>query len=270
MPSYYSVVQYVPDPISDERVNVGILVFGDGRIRSRFLANWRRVSLFGGEDVTFIRELAERASVWTPEELELPGLEQGMRLDEGKVSRLLGRWENSIQFTEPRTSTLSPEELLDEVGARMLKQPERMRRGFRDRRVAASLARRTLRQALEEAVGETWGRLYRQNEPVAGNLDEHVFDVALANGTPILAAQGLSFEGPHTRMLEKEVDSTAWAVTDVRERDPKMRLAVVVLPPKSKSKTYERARRIFDGLQASVVQEDEADSWARLAVSGVS
>jgi hypothetical protein len=68
-------------------------------------------------------------------------------------------------------------------------------------------------------------------------------------------------------MLEKEVDSTAWALTNVRKRDPKLRLGVVVLPPKTKSMTYERSRHIFDGLHAERCARDDADSWARQAVT---
>jgi Protein of unknown function (DUF3037) len=58
MPGYYSVVQYLPDPVTDERVNIGVITYGDGGIRCRFLRTWTRVRMFGGEDVSFLREFA--------------------------------------------------------------------------------------------------------------------------------------------------------------------------------------------------------------------
>ncbi len=37
MASFYSVVQYVPDAVRDERINIGVLTFGDGRVRHLFV-----------------------------------------------------------------------------------------------------------------------------------------------------------------------------------------------------------------------------------------
>ena len=42
MTSYYSVVQYVPNPMSGERVNVGVIAFDGHAVRTRFLRNWTR------------------------------------------------------------------------------------------------------------------------------------------------------------------------------------------------------------------------------------
>jgi hypothetical protein len=44
MVCYYTIVQYYPDPIADERINIGVMVFGDDQVRSRFpsgCAIWR-------------------------------------------------------------------------------------------------------------------------------------------------------------------------------------------------------------------------------------
>lgn len=36
MVSRYSVIQYVPDPIADERMNVGVVVFNDDTVLCTF------------------------------------------------------------------------------------------------------------------------------------------------------------------------------------------------------------------------------------------
>ena len=61
MPAFYSIVQYVPDPVIDERINVGVIVFGEGRVMSRFVDNWRRVRNFGSEGIAFLRKFADQA-----------------------------------------------------------------------------------------------------------------------------------------------------------------------------------------------------------------
>ena len=35
MAAYYTVVQYVPDPVADERINVGVVGFARGRVLVR-------------------------------------------------------------------------------------------------------------------------------------------------------------------------------------------------------------------------------------------
>jgi Protein of unknown function (DUF3037) len=36
MASKYSVIQYVPDPIADERINIGVIAFDNQNIRTLF------------------------------------------------------------------------------------------------------------------------------------------------------------------------------------------------------------------------------------------
>ena len=106
MVSYYTVVQYYPDPIADERINIGVIVFGDGQLRSHFLQDWRRVEQFGGEDISFLHDFARRTEAW----------------DETTLKDCMGRWKRSIQFREPLPSLLEPENLLDEMARLFLRE----------------------------------------------------------------------------------------------------------------------------------------------------
>lgn len=261
MSAYYTVVQYVPDPVTEERVNIGVIAFAGDDVRARFVRDWRRVRQFGGEDVSFLRDLAKRAAEWSATEMQLPGLGESVRLDEDGVRAIAVRWINSVQFTEPRGSLLDAKELLEDMAARYLRRPGG-KRAFRDRRAAASLVRTRIEAALKERRIDSWKALLKKNYVLKGNLDEHKFDVAAGNGQLVFAAHGLSFEGPVTREQEREIAETAWAVDDVRARLPKVPLSVVALPPKTASKTFDRARHVFGGLGAQVVTEDEVDDWA--------
>ena len=51
MATFYSVIQFVPDPVADERMNAGVVVFGNGRILVRFVENWGRLQRFSNQDV---------------------------------------------------------------------------------------------------------------------------------------------------------------------------------------------------------------------------
>jgi len=57
--------------------------------------------------------------------------------------------------------------------------------------------------------------------------------VGAGNGRPFFAARALSFEASEeSKVLTREIEATAWAVSDVRREDEALPLAVVVLPPK--------------------------------------
>lgn len=269
MPSYYTVIQYMPDPVAGECVNIGVIVFGEGVVRSRFLRDWHRVQHFGDDDIGFLKDLARRASAWSRPDAPLPCFGTDIRLDEGGIRSIAGRWMNSIQFSEPRASLLAPDRLLIDIAPRFLREPMRVQRGFRDHRAAAGLATRRIRAALTEVAGSESDKLVRTHDAIAGELDEHRFDVAVRNGKLLFAAQGLSFEAPASRELERELGETAWAIADVRNHYPNVPLGVVVLPPKTNVKIFDRATHIFGGLNAEVVLEPHVDEWAERMASSV-
>jgi hypothetical protein len=58
---------------------------------------------------------------------------------------------------------------------------------------------------------------------------KHSFDVVVAN--PFFATQGLSFEVSASRILDLEVDATAFAISDVHAQHHEPPLGVLTLPP---------------------------------------
>src|SRR5271169_1868335 len=108
MASYFSQIQYVPDPITGERINVGIVTVDSAGSKFQFVQDWRRAAAFGGgEDVGFLREFAEEA---------LKTGENWLSLDKlGSASiaaKTLSRWHNKIQFSDPLPSVKNGDELL--------------------------------------------------------------------------------------------------------------------------------------------------------------
>lgn len=123
MVSYYSVVQYVPDPIANERVNIGVIVFGDGRFLSRFLRNWDRVCHFSTRDISSTRNFAKGVEQSTDECERLPPMIRVDPPDETGLRKLAERWMNSIQFTQPRAALRDPDALLASEAKRFLLEP---------------------------------------------------------------------------------------------------------------------------------------------------
>ena len=61
--SSYTVIQYHPDPLAQECLNIGVIAYGGGEIRSHFISDWRRVRQFGGETLNDVMAQIEEEGV---------------------------------------------------------------------------------------------------------------------------------------------------------------------------------------------------------------
>lgn len=99
MSSHYCIIQYVPNPIADERINIGVPVFDEHSVRTRFLQNWERVQSFGlAEDIDGLKDFAGRMEVAAKDGTLF--LADAIRHE--RMTKIARDWCNSIQFTEPR------------------------------------------------------------------------------------------------------------------------------------------------------------------------
>jgi hypothetical protein len=240
-----------------------VIAWRDGRIAARFINDWRRAHSFGGEDIDFLRDFAGRVEEATSRELELPGLTVGPQLDEERLKKIVGTWMHSIQFSEPRVSLKQPDDVVNEMTPVFLRTVRHRARTGQDRRAAVALVAHSIRSTLTRIARKKTGDLVKRNHPIKGKWGRHSFDVVVANGKPLFAAQGLSFQIADSRLLDLETNATAFAISDVRMALPELPLAVLTLPPTRKSALFSQAQRVFHGLDADVVESgEEMDKWA--------
>jgi hypothetical protein len=269
VPSRYVVFQFLPDPLTDERINIGVATLGPEGFYATFLRDWRRVRSFAGMDVRFLNEFADRVAgaadlptLWTDTEAEVAHL----------FDKAPAAWINSIQVTRPRASLRPADKLIDDVARRFLRTSPRQRRG-RDRRWIRAVAYETVLGALESAGFENAEDLVHtkgRKATLQGDIEAHQFDLAVRNDTVVTAALALSFERQSPHDLHRDYSSAAWAIEDVRRSAPEVPLAVVMLPPvKGTSKTYEQARYVFERLDARPVPNDQIDEWATEVAAAV-
>ncbi|MDA0865277.1 MAG: DUF3037 domain-containing protein [Cyanobacteria bacterium] len=266
MVSRYSVIQYVPNPISDERINVGVLAFDDETVQVHFLSSWDRVRYFGQrEDVSILKEFAQQMEEAAGSGLLFPGDQSDPTPKHERLLAVADGWMNSIQFTEPRGSLESVDHLLEKMVQTYL--PEIAHRPKpRDRQFAARLATTHVRNLLKQQLGkDAVKELLRTNYELSGHHKNHKFDVTVANGKPFFAAHGISFE---VQTSEAVMDSLAWMILDVKESMPEFPLAVVALPPRPEVPDHQRLMKLYDSttdtyqeLGAKVLDEAGVDSW---------
>jgi Protein of unknown function (DUF3037) len=255
MTSRYSVIQYIPNLIADERINIGVLVFDDETVRVHFLSRWDRVRCFGiSEDISFLKDFAHRMKQSVENGLLFPGDKPDGLPKHERLIEVSKSWANSIQITEPCGSLENVDALLDDVVQNYLFEPLPKKVKLRDRQAAGQIATSHIKKLLKQRYGDERAKelLRTDYALMGGSKMEHKFDVTVANGSPFFAAHGISFE----------------IQTPEQASQPNFPLAVVALPPKPESLERERLEAIYqqtintyEKYGASVLQEDQVESW---------
>jgi hypothetical protein len=168
-------------------------------------------------------------------------------------------------FTEPFGSLEEVDRLLEDIVHSCLVDIPPQKSNLRDRQAAARLATAKVRKVLKERIGEKARDYLRENHHLRGSRGEHEFDVVVANGSPFLAAHGISFE---VQVQKNLLDSLYWRIGDVKAYTPDFPLAIVSLPPKPDfdaysrlEQTYRETTKIFTELGAKVLDEKNAENW---------
>ncbi|WP_449417649.1 DUF3037 domain-containing protein [Phormidium nigroviride] len=287
MASRYSIIQYVPNPIADERINIGVVAFDDNDVRVQFVNNWGRVRNFGGEDINFLRDFAKRMNKAAEEGLLFPGDRPNDTPKHERLKKIARGWMNSIQFTEPRGALEDVESLLEDIAQTYLVNVESLlediaqtylvnsevnntevsQKTKRNRQDAAIITTSIIKKILlsyndKPAIQE----MLHNDFFVKGSHKEHKFDAVVANGKTYLAAHGISFEVNPPKNLQ---NSISWMISDVKEFDSKLPIGIVALPPKKERQNYEKLNEMYQkniatyrSLGAEVLQENEVQPWA--------
>lgn len=255
MPSHYTVIQYVPDPVTGERINVGVAGYADGLVMTRFLINWARVKALAGRNAATLERI----------EAIFHGV------DQDRLLAMIHDAPNSIQFTAPSGSLRSLEETVEREAQRYLVDAPIVERSVNHGDVVY-YAKSELSAAITRRAGSRAAKsLIRPNLEVPGRFGiNRRFDLGIRNGKPLHAIQALSFSG--SKMPERQIEATAFLAEEVAEKVP---VTVVVAPPMTALATavYENARRTLEAVRARVVTQDEfkgiADNIAEDALAHV-
>lgn len=122
--TFYCILQYVPYPIANERINIEVLVFNDRDIKFQALKNWKRVHNFGKENLDFLYDFVERMHEWNKKGLLFPGDDKLHLSRMERMRELSNSWMNSIQFTQPHPSLASIDKLLMDIVEDFLIEPK--------------------------------------------------------------------------------------------------------------------------------------------------
>jgi DUF3037 family protein len=257
----YSVVQYVPNPLADERINIGVIAWDEQEMSCKFLSNWKRVQSFGHEDIGYVREFVAKTSSALDRNASPDLFGNSPGLDVSQLEKMIGTWHHSIQFTPPRTSVKNPQSLIQDLTPMFLPAPLE-HQVPRSRRTAAKIAAKRLQNAIAQRDPRYVSKILKTNLSLKGACSSHELPVALANGHLLAGVETLSFEIKEHKTLELEFDAVCWTCVDVKEKHRKAQLAVFALGPKRKSELFQKAGKVLRKLEVAFITEGTLGPWA--------
>jgi hypothetical protein len=269
MGTLFTVIQFVPDPVADERLNAGLIVYTDEVVKLHFSHNLKRLERFADtEKVEFFREfqqdLVSRAECGTFSE----------HLSRETLEQMIQKWSSLIQFTRPRGSLLDPEPLLKQITRRFLPADTESEQAANPSagRALRSCVRQMLKDSIRSILGKKSALKVKSNIGVTGSVVEHKFSVGIVNGVPRLAAQVIAFDDKNTQESRlNRIHSTAWTFSEILRQpaDKRPKLAVIIDETSPSRPEFEEARQAFGRLQVEMVPEVDLKSWADKTVEEI-
>ncbi len=285
MKCQYTVIQCVPDPIANERINVGVVVIADTGIVSRFISDWRRVKQFVQGDINYVKDFADhfemlvRKQVLPSDEVQAPlSILRQWTFNQQTLETMVSEWENSIQFTALRPANTDPHILIDKLDAIFLKRPNKPLRQEHGKREAIKFVENSLRSALAPRLSERQiDKLVHTHLATTGKLAKHLkVDVAVKNGHLLAATQAVAFSQNDLNAIDEDVSKALLTLRDIRDLDSSIKVGFAVTPPRigqANRMTIEArlvdARWSCQQLGAAVITHENVDEWSNEVVSRV-
>lgn len=263
---FFSVVTFIPHPIRDERINLGIVVVSEDSTEygCRFSTQVREKLRVLAPDVHFsavtrwVDDFTKRFVRWSPDVVPIDALEPSRATLEYLASLQGGQ----VRLSPPRavTSSAGTTSLVrslfnDYVGHLQ---------GVRAPAVGRPQIRKAIRRALREwSIPDTQ---IVQEPIIPGRHGDNRLDLGVlgTNGKTakvLVAMEPISFRIASAVDIIQQRDHVAWVGSDLELADSAPSLcAVVTSPAPDHTALYEQSRRLFEEVNVKVVEDSNIDA----------
>jgi len=262
---HYSVVAFVPHPVREERINLGVVLVADNETESdfKFSRSFRQKLRALAPDVhpraaeSFIDDFEKRFMSWThgarPVDALTPSVET--------LANLASCEGGQIVFTEPRAFVTA-----DSISSALHSLYSEYVASFPSRtevRIGRPEVRTRIRRALRD-----WRVPDADVVPdpqLPGKLATNHLDVGVLGtngraGKLVAALEPISFQINSEGDIERHRDHIAWVKTDLpSDTEAPTICAVVTSPAKDHVRLHSESLRLFEGLGIEVVHAEGMD-----------
>ncbi len=117
MASFFSIIRFVPSAVTNETINVGVLLASGNRLEVRSLEDWHRVKAFAGSSSS-ARDVRRVISDMADDPARFLGINAVKSAEQ--LRECLSAWTRVIQFSDVRASLAPIEELAATIPAMIL------------------------------------------------------------------------------------------------------------------------------------------------------
>lgn len=265
MPSKYRIIQFVPDPLANERVNIGVITYDDHTVYVDVTKHWQRISAFAGRSTHFVRMVVEELLEAAGDQLPLPSDNWSRPLNKRAVDEILSKWSHSLQVTEPRGSLKNVADLRSEVSSRFVSRIATLPQY--GRRAAALRLFGKVSKMIASWKGPDHLKEVQRKVTLKGAVDVHRFDVAYGKDSPRLIMHALPYSYRIGSLLGVSVDATKWAIDDIRKANASVPIGIVFYPTRRTTITegtaidFAHTIQVCKNLGAETMMEDQVSDW---------
>lgn len=269
--TYIVRIVYAPDPLSDDRISIGVVALSERGTTWEMLSDWRRAAQFGREPVGYVREwLGDFESRLRGKSLMVSVRETDLSYFKriASESALAG-----IQVVAPQPVFLEHDVALQLFADRYLHLDRVGTQDSRPRRKAHLI--KTAHSVLDGAMLRVFDRhdivrYVREDLRIDGLHGRHELDLGVGNGRVYLGAYAMSFARSVKANIQMETESIYWSLSDIRSPHPTIPLSVLIDPPIATSDSRDVGLRLlFDEFQdtcrklsANIVYSTDIEAWA--------
>ena len=256
MATNYTVVQYVPDPVADERVNVGIIAWNETEIKLHFVSDFKRAQRLG--NVSMLPAIDQVKDYLL--EIEAQPFD-GSTAE--RIKTMVQESYNLIQFRPISITRSAPSAAVVELSSTFLK--EQNRAVARTRRGSAWVNNLFIRKA-ETVVQKVWGstaatvdidHIFKPHASIEGDLTQHKTSFALQNG--VLRLVGLA-DSMETQVSAEKQGKVMFDAQDLRRANRNVLMTCLLLPPRDPNEraieTYRNTVGLLHKLDIVTMEED--------------
>lgn len=270
--SGFTIVQLVPDPIANERINVGVIVLHQTHVYHRFIKRLSRVRHFAKDfDLERMHDFERTLYILAEQgpgegQVGLPFLGGNSHSVTEFVRHAAQNWSHQIQCTPIQPSMEPPLQLLDRLSARYLKEPVIAAREGLSSTQLASRAAHELRIAMPHEALSTHKVEMFQKSP--GKVIPHVpVDVRLMNGDLKAAVRAVSFQGTLVKDMIHNWTTALLALSDLKAAHPDAAMSLHAAPPvrttRDVTSVFDDAGDAAEKARVEFVLIDQTPRWAR-------
>lgn len=261
MITQYTVIQFVPNPVAGEIVNVGVIALQGNQVKCK--TDLHRARTFGRDKDAylylqeFIEGLMDRCQIG----------ERKDPITEATLQDWISNWHSTIRLTPFRGGALELDAMLDHASRVFLGTDAPGRRTAVTKYIPIRIAKNVFTEIIKNRHLEGLYHV-KPGGDVSGTSMTHPIDLGLYNHSLRLFIRGINYNIKTNGQLGRDVRDIALSILDLKPANQGLDMAVVIDGPTSHPE-HEGLEKVCRSHDVSIVPTAEIKNWAEQTIDNL-